>query len=54
MVRQAEGLLDAPGDWLVQTAGPPNWLGYIGKFLGAVLAVWALSEDIVDISWLGL
>ena len=44
MVRQAEGLLDAPGNWLVQlglvvTAGPLNWLGYIEKFHGAVMAV---------------
>ena len=35
-----EGLLDAPGDWLVQlglvvTAGPLNWLGYVEKFHGA-------------------
>ena len=55
MVRQAEGLLDAPGDWLVRlelvvTAGRLNWLGYIEKFDGAVMAVWALSEDIMSIS----
>ena len=43
-VSAGRGLHDAMVDWLVDvghvvTAGLPNWQGFVGKFLGVVLAV---------------
>ena len=55
MVQWAKRLPDAVGDglvqlWFVVTGGPLSWLGYSERSHGAVMAVWALSEDIMSIS----